>query len=75
MGLNQDDPLVRLATMVREMRALQRKFFAGDKSSATFDRAKTLERAVDREVSAVLDVRQGELFAGPTGSGPYGRER
>lgn len=53
--------LAELAFKVRQMRAAQKQWFAGDKSSATLDRSKKLEREVDRLVAVVLDG-QGRLF-------------
>lgn len=49
--------------LVAEMRAVQRKFFTGDRSSATLAESKRLEREVDRAVFGLLSSeQQGELF-------------
>jgi hypothetical protein len=49
-----------LAAEVRRMRDLQRKFFKGDRSSATLEASKAQERRVDRIVADILDG--GSLF-------------
>lgn len=53
--------------LVERMRSTQRAWFGGDKSNATFTEAKRLERAVDREVGAILrpppPPKQGGLFS------------
>lgn len=70
-----DPELVRLAKLVKLMRAAQKEFFAGDKSPAKVKLAKDLERRVDRAVSWVLANRSGvqaqaELPLGGTGGAP-----
>lgn len=67
--------LVRLAKLVKLMRAAQRQYFAGDRSDAVIAQAKDYERRVDRAVKWVLDHRQGELFPRESGAGPYEKEK
>jgi hypothetical protein len=46
--------LAGLAEIVRDMRALQRRFFKGERSGDLIGRAKALERRVDEAVAAAL---------------------
>jgi hypothetical protein len=60
--------VVELARLVVQMRAVQKRFFKGDNSSATVAEAKALERRVDEALRLVLtDQRQGTLFVGEAG--------
>lgn len=73
----QPEPeIVRLARRVKLMRDAQRKWFDGDKSSATFRLCRQLEGQVDKALAWVLKHRQGELFAAQDGEddrpGAYG---
>ncbi|MFO0961264.1 MAG: hypothetical protein U0800_28115 [Isosphaeraceae bacterium] len=56
--------LTRFAKLVKLLRANQREFFKGDKSSTRVNQCKDLERRVDKAVDWVLDParRQGQLF-------------
>lgn len=81
MSKPEHDPseLVRLAKLVKAMRSVQKRYYAGDHSTATLTTAKDLERRVDKAVDWVLDHRQPRqtmLFADvqdePT-KGPYGK--
>lgn len=53
--------LHEFALIVAEMRKYQRKFFRGDRSSATLDTCKRLERAVDNAIKTLADP-QPSLF-------------
>lgn len=57
--------VIELARLVVQMRAVQKRFFAGDRSSATIAEAKAKERRVDEATRQVLTgQRQGSLFGG-----------
>ena len=49
------DRLKDYARQVAEVRALQRRFFRGDKS--VVEEVKGLERVLDKETAAILDER------------------
>lgn len=57
-----DQDLIKFARLVRDMRALQKRFFAGEKTAGVVRQAKDLERHVDRELARILDD-QPRLFA------------
>jgi hypothetical protein len=58
-----------LARLVTRMRQAQKKWFRGDKSSATLEASKALEREVDRACAAVLEP-EPPLFAREGGDNP-----
>lgn len=47
--------LEELAALGREMRAMQNRYFKGDRSSAVMDAAKSLERRFDKACQAALE--------------------
>lgn len=60
------DRLIRFAKLVKAMRAVQVRFFSGDRSAECVRLAKDFEARVDRAAAWVLGDRrkQGRLFGG-----------
>lgn len=56
--------LLELLTLVREMRALQRAWFGGDKRPATLGAARLAERAVDRALARFDEPESAQLTIG-----------
>jgi hypothetical protein len=70
-----DNELLRLAKLVKVMRAAHQKWADGDHSRAVLTQCRDLERRVDRAVQWVLEHRQGELFPeNDAAIGPYRRK-
>ena len=49
-----DTEIVEVARLVQRMRAVQQKFFAGQKDGRTVGEAKALEKQVDKAVKDIL---------------------
>lgn len=58
----RSNQLEEYAELVRQMRAVQKRWFGGDKSSATLQESKRLERQVDRATDAILNPPEPTLF-------------
>jgi hypothetical protein len=58
------EQIEHFAALVREMRRLQKKWFGGDRSTATLHEAKKAERAVDKALEEIESAgeQEGRLF-------------
>ena len=62
------------AELVREMRAIQKRFFRGEKTAAVVRQAKALEARVDRATDAILNPPEPTLFDREPARMPYRSE-
>lgn len=65
--------VTELADLVRRMRDAQRRYFR-TRSGEDLDKSKALEREVDLALETALappGEKQGQLFDGAAGNGPY----
>jgi hypothetical protein len=63
MGDRESD-LVRFAKLVKLMRAMQKRYFDGERTATVVSQARDLERRVDKAVAWVIKRHEPRLFPG-----------